>query len=143
MKQRLKLQQGRVQLDAWKILLIVRLVKNWNWLPREAVEPPSSGIFETGLVKQPNLSLNVALQCVRSQIRSPILLPSKLSFPTVDRDARCMQDAPFCWTAVKVVTLGSVYVKEKTNQILLNLTVKISILISLGHKKLKELCISV
>lgn len=54
-----------------------------------------------------------------------------------------MQDAHFCWTAVKVVTLGSVYVKEKTNQILLNLTVKISILISLGHKKLKELCISV
>lgn len=51
MRQRLKLQQGRVQLDAWKILLIVRLVKNWNWLPREAVEPLSSGIFETGLVK--------------------------------------------------------------------------------------------
>jgi len=44
-----KLKEGRFRLDIRKKFFTVRVVKQWNWLPREAVAAPSLEVFKARL----------------------------------------------------------------------------------------------
>ncbi|KFO13942.1 hypothetical protein N312_11393, partial [Balearica regulorum gibbericeps] len=44
-----KLKEGRFRLDIRKKFFIVRIVKHWNRLPREAVDAPSLEVFKARL----------------------------------------------------------------------------------------------
>ncbi|GAB0186695.1 hypothetical protein GRJ2_001134800 [Grus japonensis] len=44
-----KLKEGRLRLDIRKKFFTVRVVRHWNWLPREAVAAPSLEVFRARL----------------------------------------------------------------------------------------------
>ncbi|KFR14147.1 hypothetical protein N306_02616, partial [Opisthocomus hoazin] len=44
-----KLREGRFRLDIRKKFFTIRVVKDWNRLPRDAVEAPSLEPFKAGL----------------------------------------------------------------------------------------------
>ncbi|KFP97053.1 hypothetical protein N329_03410, partial [Haliaeetus albicilla] len=44
-----KLKEGRFRLDMTKKFFTMRVVKHWNWLPREVVDAPSMETFKVRL----------------------------------------------------------------------------------------------
>ncbi|KFM07411.1 hypothetical protein AS27_06303, partial [Aptenodytes forsteri] len=44
-----KLKKGRFRLDIRKKLFTIRVVRNWNRLPREGVDAPSLEVFKARL----------------------------------------------------------------------------------------------
>lgn len=55
----LKLHQGRLRLDTRKNFFTEKVVKHWNGLPMEVVEPPSLGIYKKWL----DVALSAMLSC--------------------------------------------------------------------------------
>ncbi|KFP00389.1 hypothetical protein N300_01491, partial [Calypte anna] len=45
----LKLEEGTFRLDIRKKFFTVRVVRLWQWLPREAVDAPSLEVFKARL----------------------------------------------------------------------------------------------
>ena len=43
------LKQGRCRLDIWKKFFMMRMVRHWNRLSREAVDAPSLEVFKARL----------------------------------------------------------------------------------------------
>ena len=44
-----KIKESRFSLDVWKKLFTLRVVRQWNRLPREVVEAPSLEVFKARL----------------------------------------------------------------------------------------------
>ena len=56
-----KLKQGRFRLDIRKKFSTMRVVKCWNGLPREVVEAPSLGTFQTRLDRALSTLISLAV----------------------------------------------------------------------------------